>query len=506
MLRAILDSASQAIITCGKNGEILASNSRTAEMFGYALDELVGQTVETLMPEALREGHARHRAGFTETPRVRPMGSGLDLLARRKDGTEFPVEISLSYVNSELYGLLAIAFVTDISQRKILEAQLLQSQKLEAVGRLAGGIAHDFNNLLTVISGYDSILLNRLSPQDPLRGYCEEIQKSAERAAALIRQLLAFSRKQVIQPKIVDLNTLLNETEKMLRRLIGEYIEMAFLHQKDVWNVRVDPGQMTQVVINLVINARDAIGSAGRIVLETANRTLDEEYAKTHLGVKPGQYVMLAVSDNGAGMDSETRKRIFEPFFTTKAEGAGTGLGLATVYGIVKQNGGDIWVYSEKGKGSTFKIYLPRAVDPLSDLEKAAESQAEGTETILVVEDEEGVRRMIGEVLRGRGFTVLEACDPVEAIQISHRHEGTIHLLLTDVVMPGSTGRQLADELAKSRPRMHVLYMSGYTENVVEHQGVLEPGVHFLGKPFTFQELLHKIGEVLPKQERSSGE
>ncbi len=349
VLEAILNSASQCILAVGRDGRIRAVNARAQPMFGYTAEELQGELVDTLVPEAVRSQHKQHREGYVESPRVRPMGEGLDLVARRKDGSTFPVEISLSYVGTG-DEMLAIAFVSDITQRKTLEEQLFQSQKLEAVGRLAGGVAHDFNNLLTVIAGNDRFLLNQLSTLDPSRAYAEEIMKAAERATALTRQLLAFSRRQVIQPLVLNINEALRQSEKLMRRLVGEGIEVVYRLGPDVGRVRMDPSQLDQVMLNLLVNARDAMPNGGSALVETTSVDLGEDYARIHFGVKPGPHVLLMVSDSGVGIDAETQKHIFEPFFTTKPQESGTGLGLATVYGIVKQNGGDIWVYSEVGR------------------------------------------------------------------------------------------------------------------------------------------------------------
>ncbi len=504
MLGAILESASQAILSVDRFGRIVLANTRTEQMFGYRREELLGATIEILLPAGSRDGHVKSRENYFEKPRVRPMGIGLDLCGRKKDGTEFPVEISLSYIETE-DGTFAIAFVTDITARKKLEEQLLHSQKMEAVGRLAGGVAHDFNNMLTIISGYNRMLLNQLSPIDPLRGYAEEVLKAADRAGALTNQLLAFSRRQVLQPRVLSANTLIAGAEKMLRRLIGEDIQMLIRPSPDAGNLRADPGQIEQVIFNLVVNARDAMPAGGRITIETARAHLDKQYAKTHLGVEPGEYVLIAVSDTGHGMDAETKRHIFEPFFTTKEQGKGTGLGLATVYGIVKQSGGDIWVYSEPGKGTTFKVYFPRVEEPEPGASLSAQSPGtrRGTETILVVEDEQGVRELIAEMLRQQGYNVLKAADGAEAIRISEQHSGPIHMLLTDVVMPHMSGKQLADTLLAARASLKVLYLSGYTENTVVHHGVLNPELEFLGKPFTQEGLAKKVREVL---DRAPGE
>ncbi|HZT69465.1 MAG TPA: PAS domain S-box protein, partial [Terriglobia bacterium] len=407
MVMALLESASQAIISVDRAGRIVLANRRAEEMFGYTREELLGARIEILLPESRRPAHGRERDEYFKKPRIRPMGIGMDLAGRRKDGVEFPVEVSLSNIETD-EGLFAIAFVSDISQRKALEDQLLQAQKMEAVGRLAGGVAHDFNNMLTVISGYNRMILDELSPLDPLRGYAEEVLKAADRAGALTSQLLAFSRRQIIQPRVMNVNTVVGQTEKMLRRLLGEDIQLSFDLKPGVGNIRADPNQIAQAIVNLAVNARDAMPTGGHIGVETANVHLDENYVRTHLGVQPGDFVMIAMSDTGHGMDAATRQRIFEPFFTTKQHGKGTGLGLATVYGMVKQAGGDIWVYSEVGKGTTFKLYFPRVQEAVSDAAGGEVSvQAKGGETVLVVEDEGAVRDLTVKMLTQLGYTVL---------------------------------------------------------------------------------------------------
>jgi two-component system, cell cycle sensor histidine kinase and response regulator CckA len=430
ILEAILDSAAQCILAVGRDGRILAANAKSEAMFGYTPEELQGKPVEVLVPETVVGIHQKHRDGYFEAPRVRPMGAGVDLVARRKDGSEFPVEISLSHAVSG-DERLAIAFVSDITQRKTLEVQLTQAQKLEAIGRLAGGIAHDFNNLLTIITGYDRFLLDRLSTMDPLRANAEEIMKAAERASAMTKQLLAFSRRQIVQPKIVDLNRAVRDSEQMVRRLMGENIELVYRLSSNVGRVRIDPSQLDQVVLNLLINARDALPRGGRVTVETERVQLDEDYAKTHVGVIPGPFTMLAVTDNGLGIDRSVQDHIFEPFFTTKSADRGSGLGLATVYGIVKQNGGDIWVYSEVGKGTTFKIYLPK-VQRKGEAETTASDVSDrrgGSETVLVVEDERGVRDLICTLLGENGYRVLATGSPRDALEISRGEQGTVDLL-----------------------------------------------------------------------------
>jgi two-component system cell cycle sensor histidine kinase/response regulator CckA len=385
------------------------------------------------------------------------------------------------------------------AERKHLEAQLLQSQKLEAVGQLAGGIAHDFNNLLTVILGYSQLSLHRLPPRDPLRPNLEEIKKASDRAASLTRQLLAFSRKQVMQPKVFDLNSVIADLERMLRRMISEDIEMRTMLQAKLGNVRADPGQIEQVIVNLAVNARDAMLFGGKLTIETSNVYLDETYAQQHLAVVPGAYVMLAVSDTGMGMDAETQQHIFEPFFTTKEVGKGTGLGLSTVYGIVKQSGGNIWVYSEPGKGTTVKIYLPRVDEGAEEYKRpvALTDLPQGNETILLVEDDEMVRGLAREVLKTSGYRILEAASGSVARQICEQNKEVIHLLLTDVVMPEMSGREVVNRLLPLHPEMRVLYMSGYAENAIVHHGVLDEGISFIPKPFSPQALALKVREVL---------
>jgi len=500
LVTALLESASQAIVSIDRGGRIVLANRRAEEIFGYSGEELLGARIEMLLPESKRAIHSRDRDDYFARPRARPMGIGMDLSGRRKDGSEVPVEVSLSYVEID-EGVFAIAFVSDISQRKRLEEQLLHAQKMEAVGRLAGGVAHDFNNMLTVISGYNRMILDELSTMDPLRGYAEEILKAADRAGALTNQLLAFSRRQIMQPRVINVNAVLIQTQKMLQRLIGEDVELVLHLGLNVGNIKADPGHVEQAIVNLAVNARDAMPMGGHLRIETCDVVLDENYARTHMGVKPGNFTMIAVSDDGHGMDAETRRHIFEPFFTTKEKGKGTGLGLATVYGIVKQTGGDIWVYSEPGQGTTFKLYFPRVSEPLSESSGGDPSatRQSGGETILVVEDEQAVRDLTVRILRQLGYTILTASSGAEALEVSAAHAGHIDVLLTDVVMPNMSGRQLADHILASRPKTRILFLSGYTENTVVHHGVLDAGVDFLPKPFSRENLSRKLREVLAK-------
>jgi two-component system, cell cycle sensor histidine kinase and response regulator CckA len=376
---------------------------------------------------------------------------------------------------------------------------LQQSRRMEAVGRLAGGIAHDFNNLLTIIKGYAELALNRPAIRPEIAANVQQIGNAAERASALIRQLLAFSRKQVLQPKSLDLNSIVENLDKLLRRLMGADIEMVTLCGAEIGTVKADRAQIEQVIMNLVVNARDAMPNGGRLTVETSNVELDTAYARDHTSVKPGRYVMLAVSDTGIGMDAQTQAHIFEPFFTTKEGGRGTGLGLSTVYGIVKQSGGYIWVYSEPEHGSTFKVYLPRVEAPVEAAPSPTEetTMRKGTETILLVEDEEAIRELTRAILDAQGYNVVVAETATHAEQLSASSSGEIDLLLTDVVMPGVSGRELARRITSRHPHTRVLYTSGYSDNVITQGGVLEPGVAFLQKPFTPRGLAAKVREVL---------
>ncbi len=384
-------------------------------------------------------------------------------------------------------------------ERAALEEQLRQSQKMEAIGHLAGGIAHDFNNLLTIIKGYSQLSLIELKEGDPLWGNIEEIKRATDRASDLIRQLLAFSRRQVMEMRVLDLNILLQNLDKMLRRVIGEDIELVTLLAEDLGRVKTDSGQIEQVILNLAVNARDAMPSGGKLTIETANVELDGAYARRHVAVTPGRYVMLAVSDTGVGMTPEVRDRVFEPFFTTKEEDKGTGLGLSTVYGIVKQSEGNIWIYSEPGHGTTFKIYLPQVEELLEEVKEkvVGEELPRGSETVLVVEDEQEVRKVAARILRGQGYKVLEASQGDDALRLCEEHNRPIQLMVTDVVMPGIDGRELTNRLMLLHPEIKVLYMSGYTDNIIVHHGVLERGINYIQKPFTVGALAGKVREVL---------
>jgi signal transduction histidine kinase len=425
----------------------------------------------------------------------------------RKDGGVVWANLMLSLLRSASGDPVHfVAVVEDITgqkraeeERRNLERQLLQAQKMESVGRLAGGVAHDFNNHLMVINGYCAMLLDEMGPTDPLREPVEEILLAGHRAAALTRQLLAFSRKQVAEPRVISLNDVVADARKMLSRLIGDDVEIITHLDADLGSVVADSSQMNQVLMNLAINARDAMPDGGRIIMETMNADLDECYAAQHAGMEAGPYVLLSITDTGAGMTQEVVQHIFDPFFTTKAIGAGTGLGLSTVYGIVKQAGGWIWVYSEPGKGSTFKVYLPRAAaapEPLTEPVLAAET-LRGSETVLVVEDQPEVRKLTLAMLESQGYRLLEAASGSEALSLSERYREPIHLLITDVAMPGMTGKELATRLVTLRPSLRTLYTSGYTANAIAHEGVLDAGVAYLPKPFSAAQLAAKVREVL---------
>jgi signal transduction histidine kinase len=396
----------------------------------------------------------------------------------------------------------ALELVIPITERKKLEAQLRQAQKMEAIGQLAGGIAHDFNNALTLIKAYSQLTLFDLKESDPLREKIEMILEATNRSADLAHRLLAFSRRQVMEMKVLDLNNLLKDLDKMLRRVIGEDIELVNVLAEDLGRVKVDPGQVEQVVLNLALNAKDAMPRGGKLTIETANVELDETYSRTHVDVIPGRYVMLAVSDTGIGMTPEIKNRLFEPFFTTKEKGKGTGLGLAMVYGIVKQSGGNIWVYSEAGMGTTFKVYLPRVDEPLEEKKKRKLSEGElprGGETVLAVEDNKDVRRMAAQILKRQGYRVLEAANGGEALLVCEKLKEEIHLLLTDVVMPGMSGHELAQRLSFLRPEMKILYMSGYSDDSIASYGILNEKVGFIPKPFSLEALVNRVREVLDK-------
>jgi PAS domain S-box-containing protein len=494
--RSLVTHAPYGICRCDARGHLVEVNPTLVQSLGYeAASDLIGRNLSTL--------YANGQDWFALADYLRTHAEFHELTAEwtRKDGTATAMRLSGRAISDESHNVTFEIYTEDVTERRVLEQQLRQSQKMEAIGRLAGGIAHDFNNLLMVISGYSEFLLERLGPDPELRGPAKEISSASERATSLTRQLLAFSRKQMLTPKVLDLNGVVTESLKMLTRLIGEDIDLVMIPASELGPVKADPGQIEQVIMNLAVNARDAMPRGGRLTIETANVTLDEAYARMHAPVQPGDYTMLAITDTGVGMDSETQSRIFEPFFTTKGM-KGTGLGLSTVYGIVKQSGGYIWVYSELGKGTSFKIYLPHVTaDEAGIVEQPVVTSATPTETpretILVVEDELNLRRLTRQFLDNQGYNVLEAGDGAAAVQICVAHQGTIHLLLTDVIMPGMNGRELAQRVSEIRPNMKVLYMSGYTENAIGQNGTLDAGIKLLQKPFTLHALKATVREVL---------
>jgi len=504
----LLQSTAQGIYGVDLEGRCTFINNTAARILGFDPADTVGMNMHDLI-------HQKHADGSvypaTECPIQRTLRSGercrvASEVYWRRDGTPISVEYSsFPIIESELVKGAVVSFA-DITERKQLEDQLLQSQKMEAVGRLAGGIAHDFNNLLTTINGYADLMLMRMPQTNPIRQQMEEVKKAGQRAASLTRQLLAFSRKQMLELKVLDLNTLVTDMEPMLRRLIGEDIHLALVRAPSLGRIKADPTQMEQVILNLAINARDAMPRGGRLTIETAEVQRDERSAPGPIDLAPGTFVMLTVSDTGCGMDAATQARIFEPFFTTKEQGKGTGLGLAMVHGIVRQSGGQIEVSSAPGHGATFKIYLPRIEEASATGQASAVAAAppEGSETVLLVEDEEMVRSFVRQILQQQGYQVLTANNGEEALQLSKDYKGRIDLLLTDVVMPGISGRETADQLTAQRKGLKVLFMSGYTESAIVHHGVMDPGVDFLPKPFTGDTLARKLSEMLKESRQAS--
>jgi PAS domain S-box-containing protein len=618
--RGLLEAAPDAMVIVNQEGEIVLLNLQAEKQFGYRRDELLGQKVTNIIPEGFAERLLTHGTGNAGDPVVPQMGTGIELYGRRKNGSDFPIEIMQSPLDGA-DGILVTAAIRDITERKRreddlsrlaavvensddaiigmtpdgiitnwnnsaqriygysaaqivgkstsilippdyfsentemmekikrgkkmertdatrvrkdgktvhvalvdtpiknaegqvlgistvardltesrnLEEMLRQSQKMEAVGQLAGGVAHDFNNLLGVILGYTEFLLDRLGPDDAQRKDVEQIQKAGTRAALLTRQLLAYSRKQVLQPKVLDLNSVVAGTENLLRRLIGENIELQVILSPDLGRIKADSGQLEQVIMNLAVNARDAMPAGGKLIIETSNVDCDEKYSSQHDTAVPGPHVMLAITDNGCGMDEKTKAHMFEPFFTTKEFGKGTGLGLSTVYGIMKQSGGFVWVYTELGIGTTFKICFPtvRTVHETESPSDNFEKIDNASETILIVEDDAGLLEVTHRSLEAVGYAILSARNPEEAIRIAESHPGPIHLMVTDVILPGINGAQLASQLSRLRPEMKVLFVSGYTDEYIVRHGVLEPGLAFLQKPFSPKALNRKVGEML---------
>ena len=498
--RSLIQNAPYGICRASAEGRLLDVNPALVEMLGYASEaelrglDLVAQVFAdpAHARQILQEAEDRNRDAETDW--------------KKRDGTSIRVRLSVRLLRaaespSVYYGLVA----ENITERRALETQLRQAVKMEAIGRLVGGVAHDFNNILMVIKGHSELLLDRVGSDQWAHQKVEQVQRAADRAAALTRQLLAFSRMQLLQPRVVDLNVVVSEMGRLLPRLIGEDIDLALRLAADLGRVKADQTQIEQVILNLAVNARDAMPDGGKLVIETSNVELDEGYARRHPPLAAGHYALLAVTDNGIGMDAETQARIFEPFFTTKEKGKGTGLGLATVYGVVKQSGGYIWVYSEKNRGTTFKIYLPRVDEPV-DASRGADAAGEtpkGRETILLAEDEDSVREIAREFLQLSGYTVLEASDGASALALAGKHDGPIHLLVTDMIMPGMTGRELSQRLLENRPEMKIVFMSGYTEYATSHEGAVSDSEILLTKPFTRVTLAHAVRDTLAGTNRS---
>jgi two-component system cell cycle sensor histidine kinase/response regulator CckA len=496
LLATAIDQAGESIVITDTTGAILYVNPAFERVTGYSRAEAIGQN-----SRLLKSG--KHNRAFYEalwaTITAGQVWQGR-LVNRKKDGSLYTEEATISPVRDER-GIIInyVAVKRDVTRELQLEEQYHQAQKMEAVGRLTAGVAHDFNNILTAINGFSEMISMELSPDDPLQDPVKKVLSSGRRAAGLVRQLLAFSRKQIVKPVVLDLNEVIANVDKMLRRIIGEDIALQTIPAPGLWLTQADPVQVEQIILNLAVNARDAMPNGGKLIIETANATLDETYAAGHLGTQPGEYVLLVVSDTGTGMTDDAKSHLFEPFFTTKELGRGTGLGLATVYGIVKQSGGDIQVYSEEGVGTAFKVYLPRAEEaaPLPVRPRVAQAIPPGDETILLVEDSAEIRDLVRQLLQKQGYTVLEAQSSQEGLRVAADFSGTIHLLLTDVVLPDASGKVLAEELSELRPGLKTLYMSGYPDNTIAHHGVLDAGIAFLQKPFNPVALARQVRAVL---------
>ena len=524
VFKDLLEAAPDAIVAVDVHGRIALVNAQTERQFGYRRDELIGQRVEVLVPEALRGAHSEHRDSYIVHPVARPMGAGLELSARRKDGTTFPAEISLSTVETE-HGPLVAAAIRDITdrieeqaererlraqaQRERFERQMHQSHRLESLGQLAGGVAHDFNNLLGVILNYSSFVAQEIAQHKRDREVdwtsvtsdLNEIQRAAERATKLTHQLLAFGRREVVQPVVLSVNDVLREVERLLARTLGEHVELVTSLEPELSLVKADPGQLEQVLVNLAVNARDAMPGGGQLVLESHNVDVDEEYVARRPALTVGRHARLRVSDTGTGMERDVAERAFEPFFTTKPKGEGSGLGLATVYGIVKQSGGDVEIYSEPGLGTTISVMFPAAEETGGAAAKPVKTGPASTgETVLVVEDEAAMRELTRRILRRHGYHVIVAANGAEALREAEDHEGPIDLLLTDVVMPQMLGKEVAERASAIRPGIRVLYMSGYAQPILGSTGTLEAGVTLLEKPFSESQLLDKVRELLDVQ------
>ncbi len=512
--RAVLEAALDAIITIDRDGKVVDFNPAAEELFRCPRAQALGEEMAGLfLPPGTRERFRAALAMYQATGDKNALARRQEMTGVRKDGEEFPLELSVTPIPLDGPPLFT-AYVRDLSERRRAEQALAQTeerfrqaQKMEAVGRLAGGIAHDFNNLLTVITGCTEILLGDFPQSQETQELLEEVQNAGKRAAKLTSQLLAFSRRAILAPKVLDLNTVVADMDRMLHRLIGEDIQMVTAMAEDLNRVKVDPGQIEQVIMNLVVNARDAMPTGGKLTIETANVELDEAYVRAYPELRPGPYVLLAVSDTGLGMTQEVKARLFEPFFTTKEVGKGTGLGLATVYGIVKQSEGHIAVYTEPGHGTTFKVYLPCCAEPVSELRRCQTPEPPpGQGTVLLVEDEDDVRTLTRRALTRHGYTVLEARHGVEALKVWESHKGSIDLMVSDLVMPEMNGGELARRLLAERPGLKVLFLSGYSDSAVLRANLVEEGRAFLQKPFTPRTLARKVHELVSAPPQSEAE
>ena len=499
--RALVENSSDALLLVDAEGRVIYISPSSSRHLGWGSDEMLGESIFDFLHPDDRDAMSVKLAEVLRSP-GKPVTQ--DIRLQHADGSWRAIEsIAVNRLSDPSVEAIVVN-ARDITDRRKLEEQLRHAQKMEAVGQLAGGIAHDFNNLLTAILGYCNLMRDDMPAEDPLRADLDEIHTAGERAASLTRQLLAFSRRQMLQPQVIDVNSVVQQLEKLLRRLISENVELVTALAPDLLNVRVDPASIEQILVNLTVNARDAMPRGGRLTIETANVDLDETFVIAHVPMKPARYVMIAVGDTGEGMDADTQARVFEPFFTTKEQGKGSGLGLATVYGMVKQGGGYIWVYSEPGHGTVFKVYFPPAEQraKASDADNAGRRSSDAThgwETVLLVEDEDAVRALAREVLRRHGYVVLEARHGVDALRMAERHPDDIHLMITDLVMPHMGGRDLVERLAAVRPKMKVLFMSGYTDHALMHRD-LTPGTAFLQKPFTPEAFARKVRSVLDRQ------
>ena len=499
LLAHAVKSISESIFITDMLGKIIFVNESFLNTYGYSKDEVMNQPI-TLIYSGNNSKELFEEI-FTRTKKGGWKG---ELYQKKKDGADFPVLLSTSLIHDDNNEEFAMIFVsTDISEIRDLEEQFRQAQKMEAIGRLAGGVAHDFNNLLTVITGYSELLLMRLKKDDPIYQQLNQIKLAGRRAESLTRQLLAFSRKQVLQPVVLDIKRIIEDMNKMLHRLISENIELHTNLDPNLCHIKADPSQIEQIILNILINARDAMPFGGKITIEAKNIVFKQHFYWEDVEIKAGKYLMLVISDTGTGMDAETKKRIFEPFFTTKKEGKGTGLGLSTVYGIVKQSGGFINVYSEKGLGSAFKLYFPCVKEPVVPIKSKTGSSKSlrGSETILVAEDEDNLRNLVCEILRTHGYNVLEAANGGSALLKCEKYKEPIHLLLSDVVMPEMSGAELVERLLPIHPEMKVIYMSGYTDDAVIRHGILEEKVQFLQKPFSPNSLLKKVRSILDSKQ-----